>query len=70
MTARPCTKVRYETRQEAEEILIAARVQASLRIGRHHQRRHECRCYRCEIPGCGGFHLTSQPVRDRREVSP
>ncbi len=69
MTDRPCTKVRYETRQEAEDVLIAARVQASLRVGRHHQRRRETRVYLCYISSChGGFHLTSQPVKPRREV--
>ncbi len=68
MTDRPCTKVRYDTRQEAEDVLIAARVKASLRVGRHHQRRREQRVYLCYIPSCRGFHLTSQPVKPSREV--
>lgn len=56
-----CAKVRYETRQEAEAALLRARVQASLHLGRYHQKRHECRAYLHNE--CRGFHLTSQPLR-------
>lgn len=63
----PCTKVRFESRPEAEDALLRARVHASLRLGRHHQRRKERRAYYCGL--CRGFHLTSQPVKDSREVA-
>jgi hypothetical protein len=66
---RPCTKKRFDTRQEAEDALVVARIRAALRLGSHCSRRRECRVYYCHIPSCLGFHLTSQPVKDRRVAS-
>lgn len=57
-----CRKVRFETRQEAEDALLVAKIRAQLRIGRHCQKRKEVRVYYCGGT-CRGFHLTSQPLR-------
>lgn len=50
-------KVRYRDKLEAMVALSNAQRSDS-------DRRRECRWYECEVPGCNGFHLTSQPEKE------
>lgn len=50
-----CTKKRWRTEAEALDVLIRT-------ARRPNEKRREHRRYAC--PKCGGYHLTSQPVRE------
>lgn len=54
-----CTKIGYPTEHAARTELVGTV------IGRNRgkQKRRECRAYACDLPGCGQWHLTSQPER-------
>lgn len=64
VTTRRCPdKVRYADRWEAEHALASCELES----WRGHPERRERRAYEC--PHCGGWHLTSQPRRDRRSAA-
>ncbi len=54
-----CVKIRYRTELDAKIALASTQGAAA----RGHDKRAECRIYRCPIASCRGFHLTSQENR-------
>jgi hypothetical protein len=60
-------KKRYRSREQAQQsLIIAARARVtSIALGRS-TNRNEVRTYQCPHAACGGWHTTSQPLRDDR----
>ncbi len=54
----PKRRFRYDTEADAQEALRVVRRERQLKG--HPESSIEKRVYACEIPGCGGFHLTSR----------
>jgi hypothetical protein len=62
-------KLRYRDRTQAQDALTVAKHRgATAREFGEDTRRNECRAYSCGV--CGGWHLTSQPLRGVEAVAP
>lgn len=56
-----CTKVRYPDEAWAKRALVKIWRTKDF-FGDRAERRQECRAYECHL--CGGWHLTSKPLRE------